>query len=73
MEEMAASTLPNDDMTKFRFIDPLDPMVRLRFNWYGPPAGTHICYIGIKRRDIKPDNIIVPQQENYPSRLAIDN
>ena len=59
----------NDDLKSMRFIDPFDPVVRSRFWWYGPPAGTHTCYIGIKRHDIKADGIIVPRQETYPSKI----
>jgi len=61
----------NDDLRSLRFIDPFDPMVRSKFCWYGPPAGTHVCYIGIKRRDIKADGIIIPRQDNYPSKIAM--
>ena len=70
LEEYKKMRKYDDNLDNFSFINPFDPIERFKMKSHGLPSNTHVIYIGIKRRDIDPENIAIPTQADYPSAIA---
>ncbi len=58
-----------DDISQLGVLDPFDHVDQERIAYYGLPSRVFVIYVGKKRSDIKPQDIVAPIQESYPSVL----